>query len=80
MFFKVKCPPFGVKNSKERMTCVECGDQLDLVPVKGQLSDVSRVKTIGEVGKNQDSQASSLKQKLTDDFKPAMRSGDRNRR
>lgn len=30
MFSKVKCPNCGAKNSKERMTCAECGTPLAL--------------------------------------------------
>ena len=38
---KVKCPNCGAKNSKERMTCVECGTSLTSEQVERQLSQVS---------------------------------------
>jgi uncharacterized OB-fold protein len=40
MFSKVKCPNCGAKNSKERMTCVECGTSLASEQVERQLPTV----------------------------------------
>ena len=41
MFSKVKCPTCGAKNSKERITCAECGAPLDLGQDEGQLTQIS---------------------------------------
>jgi hypothetical protein len=40
MFSKVKCPKCGAKNSKERMTCAECGASIYLGQDEGQLTEV----------------------------------------
>ena len=46
MFSKRKCPNCGAKNSKERMTCAECGAPL----ASGQAEDQqAKVKTIRDL-------------------------------
>ena len=40
MFSKVKCPKCGAKNSKERMTCAECGAPLTLSQAEVQVTEV----------------------------------------
>ena len=40
MFSKNKCPKCGAKNSKERMTCAECGAPLALGQLEGRVSEV----------------------------------------
>jgi len=41
MFFnKIKCPACGVKNSKEHMTCNECGNPLTLERIKSHVAKV----------------------------------------
>ncbi|GAG95007.1 unnamed protein product, partial [marine sediment metagenome] len=51
MFFKKKCPNCGAKNSKERMTCAECGAFLTSEQVERQLPQVptAQVPTEAEV-------------------------------
>lgn len=48
MFFKVKCPNCGAKNSKERMTCAACGDSLVLGRVKNRTTEVPP-EVIGDI-------------------------------
>ena len=52
MFFKVKCPNCGAKNSKERMTCETCGTPLALGQVKRQVTEVplEAMEDIDELG------------------------------
>ncbi len=38
MFFKKKCPRCGAKNSKERLTCMECGVSFENKQVKEDVS------------------------------------------
>jgi uncharacterized OB-fold protein len=41
MMFKKKCPICGAKNSKERMTCAECGAPLALQKTEEKVTEES---------------------------------------